>query len=217
MPHLLDALDDDAPGVQRAAASSLEAMAPLALAAVPRLIRNLTDPDADDDVRAASASTLGAIGAPAADAGPALIRALHDRGEYVRDRAVGALGKIRPVPEQAVPALFELMTTLPDEDWEFRLYAWFALDDYGAAAVPTLLRLAICSDGVAQSYAEGALLEIAGQSEDAVAILDGARADGDARVRELAERLLEQLARNPARPKWSLPAERGCVSSEVCE
>lgn len=105
--------------------------------AVPALTAALEKEN--NDVRWWAAQALGEIGPSAAAAIPALIAALHDRSEAVRDTgAPEALGKIGPA---AIPAL---LVALRDADAFVRAGAVRALGRMGPpakTAVPRLLEL----------------------------------------------------------------------------
>lgn len=96
------ALGDSAPNVRLAAVRALERFGPDAKAAIPELVRTLSDPDAF--VRSASASAIGEIGPELARA--PLERALKDPSASVRQEAAHALegfhraGKEDPPPDE---------------------------------------------------------------------------------------------------------------------
>ena len=101
---LADALKDPDGGVRRAAASSLGAIGPEAVDAIPALAATTMDPD--PSVRDASIEALGRIGSPAAV--PVLVQALKD--PRTASLAVRALGSMGPTARGAIPALREFQS-----------------------------------------------------------------------------------------------------------
>src|SRR5262245_26914506 len=101
---LADALKDPDAGVRRAAASSLGAIGPEAVDAIPRLAA--TTKDRDPSVRNATIEALGRIGSPAAV--PILVQALKD--PRTDSLAVRALGNMGPAARGAIPALREFQS-----------------------------------------------------------------------------------------------------------
>jgi HEAT repeat protein len=101
---LADALKDPDAGVRRAAASSLGALGPVAVDAIPGLAA--TTMDSDLSVRNATIEALGRMGSPAAV--PVLVRALKD--PQTASLAVRALGKMGPTARGAIPALREFQS-----------------------------------------------------------------------------------------------------------
>jgi len=101
---LADALKDPDGGVRRAAVSSLGAIGPEAVDAIPRLAATATDPD--PSVRNATIGALGRIGSPAAV--PVLVQALKD--PRTGSLAVTALGNMGPTARGAIPALREFQS-----------------------------------------------------------------------------------------------------------
>jgi len=91
-------------------------------AAVPALIKALTDRDAD--VRAWSAHALAELGPDAAEAVPALIKLLKDPSEGPRNTSAIALGGIGPRASKAIPALTK---ALEDESADLRSFAAAAI------------------------------------------------------------------------------------------
>jgi HEAT repeat protein len=101
---LADALKDPDGGVRRAAASSLGAIGPEAVDAIPALAATTMDPDTS--VRNATIEALGRIGSPAAV--PVLVQALKD--PRTGSLAVRALGNMGPAARGAIPALREFQS-----------------------------------------------------------------------------------------------------------
>jgi len=108
--NLIKLLKSPIPGQRRDAAWTIGNNGPAAAAAVPELIKLLSD--SDSDVRRSVVEALGKIGEPAV---PALIVALNDIDLNVGQNAADTLGKIG---EPAVPALIE---SLKDIDSRTRL------------------------------------------------------------------------------------------------
>jgi HEAT repeat protein len=96
-----DALKDSDAGVRRAAASSLGALGPVAVDAIPGLAA--TTMDSDLSVRNATIEALGRMDSPAAV--PVLVQALKD--PRTGSLAVRALGNMGPTARGAIPALRE--------------------------------------------------------------------------------------------------------------
>ncbi len=101
---LADALKDPDGGVRRAAASSLGAIGPEAVDAIPALAA--TTLDSDPSVRNATIEALGRMDSPAAV--PVLVQALKDprTGSF----AVRALGNMGATARGAIPALREFQS-----------------------------------------------------------------------------------------------------------
>lgn len=109
---LADALKDPDPGVRRAAASSLGAIGPEAVDAIPSLAATTTD--VDPSVRDATIESLGRIGSPAAV--PVLMQALKD--PKTASLAVRALGNMGPTARGIIPALREFQSQNGTSDSE---------------------------------------------------------------------------------------------------
>jgi len=109
---LADALKDPDGAVRRAAASSLGAIGPEAVDAIPRLAATATDPD--PSVRNATIGALGRIGSPAAV--PVLVQALKD--PKTASLAVRALGNMGPTARGVIPALREFQSQNGTSDSE---------------------------------------------------------------------------------------------------
>ena len=111
------------------AAAALAGFGPVAAPAVPHLIREMQDADAE--YRWSAAGALAAIGPAAVEAVPSLSVALDDPDEKVRWYAAWALGEIGPAAADAVPAL---IAALNDIDDDVRGYAAHALGNIGGPA-----------------------------------------------------------------------------------
>ena len=98
---LADGLKDPDGGIRRAAASSLGAIGPEAVDAIPALAATTMDPD--PSVRNATIEALGRIGSPAAV--PVLVQAL--KNPRTGGLAIRALGNMGPAARGAIPALRE--------------------------------------------------------------------------------------------------------------
>jgi len=101
---LADALKDPDAGVRRAAASSLGALGPVAVDALPSLAA--TTMDSDPTVRNATIEAMGRMGSAAAV--PVLVQALKD--PRTASLAVRALGNMGPTAREAIPALREFQS-----------------------------------------------------------------------------------------------------------
>lgn len=103
-------------------------------AAVPVLVKFLTDPD--ERVRAAAARALGAIGPGAAEAVPELITALDDSVNSVSSSAAYALGKLGSAARPAVRRLLEAL-----KERRSRTEAIIALGHIGGSSGTVIQRL----------------------------------------------------------------------------
>src|SRR5499426_1075684 len=101
---LADALKDPDGAVRRAAASSLGAIGPEAVDAIPALSATTVAPD--PSVRNATIEALGRIGSP--EAVPVLVQALKD--PQTGSLAVRARGNMGPTARGAIPALREFQS-----------------------------------------------------------------------------------------------------------
>ncbi|MBI3466034.1 MAG: HEAT repeat domain-containing protein, partial [Planctomycetes bacterium] len=141
IPHLIRALEDDAPELRRAAAKALAQAGPVAGAAVPSLVRALRDEAGI--VRAYAATALGKMGRAAASTVPALLECLiGDESEYIRADAATALGEIGPAATSAIPALIEFLTEVKSDS--LRASASTALGRLGSAASAAVPALVAC-------------------------------------------------------------------------
>src|SRR5262245_11249736 len=119
---------------RRAAATLWAHISPEDRAAVPALIKALTDEDAQ--VRSQAAAALGEIGKEARPAVPALLKALNDPA--VRARAVSALGSISPERATA-PALIEAIKNPATRASAMTVLALGRFGPAAKAAVPALI------------------------------------------------------------------------------
>jgi HEAT repeat protein len=130
IPHLAQALQDEAWEVCKAACEALGAIGDPQ--AIPPLLQALQDEDRS--VRAAACKALGKIGDPQAI--PPLLQALQDEAWWVRAEACEALGAIGD--PQAIPPLLQ---ALQDEARSVRKAACWALGAIGdPQAIPPLLQ-----------------------------------------------------------------------------
>jgi HEAT repeat protein len=122
VPALMEALNDKASSIRKAAAGALGNIG--AEAAVPALTKALRD--TDGKVRWQAADALGRIGPKAHRAVPALMEALKDKEPSMRGIAADALGGIgESYAAAAVPSLQQAV--LKDTDHSVRLTAGIAL------------------------------------------------------------------------------------------
>jgi HEAT repeat protein len=161
-------------------------------AVLPALTVGVYDPDAR--VRLKVVEVLETLGPAALPAAPALVRALGDPDRFVRWAAARALGKLGPVEAVvAVPALEQL---LADADLDVRRTAASTLEAYREAARPALaglIRTLRTPDPILKAAALRTLKGIGSEAEPALPALRSAREDPDARVRQLAGEVLDQL------------------------
>lgn len=147
-------------------------------AAVPAIVEKLKDKTFPD--RTMAAKTLGSIGPKAREAVPALREALNEEGAtaYLRLEAAEALWKIQQQPDDAVPALVELLTYRVEEkhsDWrvandlahirETAARTLGQMKTAATAAVPTLEKVAQNDPGAGARRSAAAALRRIQQSE----------------------------------------------------
>jgi hypothetical protein len=168
---LIQALEDEAAAMRKAAAEALGEVGPEEEGVVPALAQALGDED--EDVRWAAAEALEAIGPQAAEAVPALMQALEDEDNSVtvRRAAAQALGAIGPQAVEAVPALAR---ALGDESSTLSEDAAEALGRIGPGAVEAIPALILALENEVEfvrTAAAEALKAITGQDfgEDAAA------------------------------------------------
>jgi HEAT repeat protein len=123
---------------RRHAAGVLGELGPAAEAAIPELVKALSDPNGY--VRAAAAEALGKLGPAAEAAIPELVKVLSDPEAMVRLALTRALGKLGHSAEAAIP---ELVKALSDSNGNVRAAAAEALGKLGPAAeaaIPELVK-----------------------------------------------------------------------------
>jgi hypothetical protein len=91
--------------------TAADALGRIGAAAVPALVRELTNPDAG--VRLKAVEVLGRIGPEAASAAPEVTQLLDDPDPAVRKAAAHTLGQIGPAAKDAVPALMRTLLQPP--------------------------------------------------------------------------------------------------------
>jgi HEAT repeat protein len=196
-------------------------------------------------VRRGAALALGIIGPPARRALPQLIRRLRDRDPGVRRLVVGALASIDPagktvlppvrrtladsepdVRERAVEALAALSRTgadaarisdlLEDPDRDVRAAAVKALEGYGAAGLPGLIRALAAKDTGVRRGAANAIagLDGAAAAPAVPALLEKGLADPDPHVRRISAHALGRIGRLA---RAALPALRALAADPSAE
>ncbi|MEN3009793.1 MAG: HEAT repeat domain-containing protein [Candidatus Bipolaricaulaceae bacterium] len=181
------------PEIRAAALRALGQLAP-AEAALPHLIQALTDPCGT--VRLAALSALGEIPEieRVREAVPQLVLLLRDSDPRVREGAAAVLGRVGPVPGEALGALVQL---LEDPVWEVRRAAVRALGAWGPeakAALPgVFLLLEREKDWKVKEAAEEAVgrMGLAGVLEFLSAIPEAEQASMVQAIGRLFERTLE--------------------------
>jgi HEAT repeat protein len=163
--------------------------------AVPVLLPNLTDPQAD--VRESAAHALEQIGAPAArPAVPTLLRLLNtDATAQVRSRAALALGRIDPTSEDVITGAAR--TLRDDLDIDVRVSAAVLLMASGRSAerVSNVLTAALADDSHAvRLYSAAALVQTPNGQSAFPRLLDAVH-DDDAALRAEAVGLLVEAGR----------------------
>ncbi|HUY20487.1 MAG TPA: HEAT repeat domain-containing protein [Candidatus Binataceae bacterium] len=127
-PSLARALTGDQdPRVRVAALSAITALGPDGAAAIPALVKALGD--GDRRIRDGAAETLAGLGKSAT---PALIAALRNRDLYIREWAIRALGKSKPVAPEVLQTLTPV--AFNDQSRSVRVAAITVLTDAGVAA-----------------------------------------------------------------------------------
>lgn len=149
---------------------------------VRALAGRLVDPS--PRARLAAVDALEYMGDDAQPAASALVRtSLSDPDRFVRWAAARTVGKMKPEPSLAVPALARL---LADPDLDVRKTAAYALEQYGpdaAAAVPALARAAGTGDYEIRVAALHALEGIGTEAAPAVPAMVATLSHPDSRVR----------------------------------
>lgn len=126
---LIGKLSDPEWTVRKEAAMRLSLCGPQGDAAIPGLIRVLTE-DEEWQVQKEAARALGNFGPAASSALPALTEKVTDAEWQLREQAIDALGSIG---EASDPALPDIMSALSDEEWKVRKSAVIAI----ASIAPT--------------------------------------------------------------------------------
>ena len=136
------------------AAMGYEVLGPAAYSQVPALIETL-EHDRSPQVRHYAAEVLGMIGPKAKAAVPALLRGTRDKDDLVRLSSLGALSRIHPAPELAIPVFIEALND-PGQS-RARELAAMALGSYGPQArdaVPPLLSTLRTNNAAAEALAK---------------------------------------------------------------
>lgn len=188
---LVEALGDADRAVRSNALTTLGRFDRKTPAAVSALA-NLLTKDEFPDIRRKAAESLGQLGADARAAVPGLAQALQDKDVDVRRWTAIALGKIGPAANAALPALAGALKKDPDSF--VRGHAAHALGNLGKEAVPALLDCVLKEAIIEVRLAAiEALGNIGPDAGEAVKVLNTARTDGRASVREAAEAALEKI------------------------
>jgi HEAT repeat protein len=114
------------PDSQKAAAEALAGIGPAAAAAVPALLRGLTN--SASGMRGHAVWVLGCIHAQPNLSLPVVLRCLQDTAPDVRQAAAEALGRFGPAAE---PAVSDLLVALRDADPSLRMASACALGRIG--------------------------------------------------------------------------------------
>jgi HEAT repeat protein len=173
VPALVQALDEQSPGVRARALWALAVIGPDARAAVGPIGACLADED--PMLRVLAAWALGAIGPNAQPATPLLAQALRDSQADVRAWAAWALHEIGP------ETLDELLTVLQGGNWLFRLSAVQALGDFAERKEALEALVSALQDAVpmVRAAAAGTLLRLGPRAEAALPDLLLSLRDGD--------------------------------------
>jgi HEAT repeat protein len=195
LPRLIRALEND--DTQALAVEVIHRLGPKAKAAVPALILELKDPDAD--YRREVEFALASIGPDAKDAVPELINRLKDEEPKVRHTACYALGKIGPAAASAAPSLRDCMAS--DDAFMKVASVWALLKiqpedkPLQALAVPLLTKALQETDrDLIRKEAAIALGAIGPGAKEAIPALEKIAADSDsAEVRDAAKQALAKI------------------------
>ena len=199
---LTESLDQDEVSLRRLAVGALIDFAPDTEAALPAMVRALTD--ADPLVAGDAARALGALGGKAGPAVPPLVTALSHRDEHVRIYAAEALASIGAEAAAAVP---ELGKALGERVAGVRWAAGEALAAIGpsaASAVPQLVQALADEALFVRLCAAGALGSIGPKAIAAREALKAAAAEPAMRAE--AEWALARITGTPAEKPAVSPA-----------
>lgn len=162
MPEFIKALGNKKTLFPGMASAALAGFGRTASEAVPLLIAELDEANAE--YRWSAAGALANIGEEAAEAVPALANTLNDPDEKVRWYAAWALGQIGSAAERAIPSLLPL---LDDIDDDVRGYAARSIANIGgkqaAIALPLLEALTLDENPNVRLAAEESCRKIKGQ------------------------------------------------------
>ena len=144
-PALFEALDDESAANRAAAANTLAGYRRGLDPAIPPLLRHLED--AGLPVRDACAGALRKIQPPAVTpaVAPAVIAALQTPDRIARENLVTLLGRLKPDPRAAVPALIAVLREPIDSDVKVVEISTLVYDAYSGpahAAARELARIA---------------------------------------------------------------------------
>jgi HEAT repeat protein len=180
IPHLLAALKHDDPNQRAVAADALGQIEPPARDAVPALIGLMKDKS--NDVRYKACEALARIGDSRAL--NVMLEAVKDRDWFLRCPAAEALGKFRPVTDEAVNALIAMMK---DKEGLVRTSACDSLRDIGdARALGTMLEATKDQESGVRGRAAEALGKFTPVTGEAVTALTALLKDEDDYVRRQA-------------------------------
>ncbi len=187
-PALIGALQDQDEVVRRAAATSLEQIAPDG--AIPALVGALGD--SDNGVRRVAAISLGRLGARDQATVAALSGALQDGNVGVRQAAAASLEQMGPAAKDAVPALTQAVQNAEPEVRAAAASALAAIGPEARDAVPVLSEL--LKDEALRPAAAAALGAIGPEAKAAVPALLELWHGSNAEAREQAAAALKSIA-----------------------
>ena len=134
---LISALSETSPVTRRTAAQCIARLGPSAASALDPLLRLVTAPDPDPNVRAVAIDAIGRLGPAAKSAIPQLINLLDD--PTLRCAAAESLGRIGPGASSALPALAKALSD-SDATWQWTAArAMVLIGGEGAAPVVPFL------------------------------------------------------------------------------
>ncbi len=200
LPTLDKALGDPDPAVRRAAIRTEASLTRGTNHSVPVLLKVLTRPGEEPEVRAEAAEAIGRLGPVAKEAIPVLVQALKDPEERVREEAADALGGVGVGSGEALLALTDV---LDDPEPEVRQQAQESMQRIRVEDVrPLVKRLGNRKphDRVTAALALRVLRPHGEVLPEVTAALQVALKDEDERVRteaDLALRALQAPATEP--------------------
>lgn len=192
VPVLLEIYEQNlSPQSQTMCTDVMTWIGPGAKAAIPALIRGMTNQD--EDVRCSLLLTLARIHEEPALVVPEIISALHDTNSVIRMQAASALEDYAAHARSAVPVLLELVQ---DENPHVRCNAVFALDKIHPEPdrlVPVLIKLLQDPDAHVRGNALAALQQYGAEAKPAVPALLPLLNNSDLHTRMAATNTLKAI------------------------
>jgi HEAT repeat protein len=209
LPILIATLADPSPATRRIATQCLARLGPQAHAALDPLLKLVTAPDPDENVRAAALDAIGRLGPRAAStAVPELTKLLRDH--QLRRAAAESLGRIGPAASAALPDLAKAISDA-DATWQWTAVRAMVLigGDGARPAVPFLIDRTQKAPRSRELYQLTWLLGLLGPvARDALPALAVARH----RDNELASMAMWAIA-----PEEQFPWQLGYIADRPCD